>query len=66
MVRELVANGEAYSTATLNLKGRDLIERGVQPGPRVGELLTRALDAAMAGTVPNKRDELLAKRRIAH
>ena len=60
MARELLANGEAYSTATLNLKGRDLIERGVQPGPRVGELLTRALDAAMAGAVPNSRDELLA------
>ena len=60
MVRELIANGEAYSTATLDLKGRDLIARGVQPGPRVGELLARALDAAMAGAVPNRCDELLA------
>lgn len=60
MARELVANGEAYSNATLSLKGRDLIAAGVAPGPRVGELLGRGLEAAMAGEVANRTDELLA------
>ncbi len=60
MVRELVASGEAYSAATLDLRGRDLVAAGVAPGPRVGELLRRALEAAMAGEVPNRRADLLA------
>ncbi|MDM8301075.1 CCA tRNA nucleotidyltransferase [Collinsella tanakaei] len=60
MVRELIANHEAYSMETLALKGRDLIAAGVKPGPRVGELLRRALKASMSGAVPNRTDELLA------
>ena len=59
MVRELVANHEAYSLATLDLKGRDLIAAGVVPGPRVGALLNRALEVAMAGEVANQREALL-------
>ena len=60
MVRELVANGEAYSASTLALKGRDLVAAGVAPGPRIGELLGRALEATMAGEVPNRAEDLLA------
>ena len=60
MVRELIANGEAYSIATLNLAGRDLIAAGVKPGPRIGELLRRALKATMQGQVPNRTADLLA------
>ena len=60
IVRELLANHEAYSIATLDLSGADLIQEGVKPGPRIGELLKRALNAAIAGTVPNKRDALIA------
>lgn len=60
MVRELVATGEAYSLSTLDLDGRDLIEAGVKPGKQVGNLLQRALDAAIDGVVPNDRSALLA------
>lgn len=60
MVRELVANGEAYSAATLALKGRDLIAAGVAPGPGIGRMLERALEATMAGEVPNRTEDLLA------
>lgn len=60
MVRELVATGEAYSLSTLDLGGRDLIEAGVKPGRQVGELLQRALDAAIDGVVSNDRSALLA------
>ena len=38
----------------------DLIAAGVAPGPRIGALLRRALDATVDGLVPNKRDDLLA------
>ena len=60
MVRELIANHEAYSLETLDLRGRDLIAAGAKPGPRLGELLRRALAAAMRGEVPNRREDLLA------
>ena len=60
MVRELIANDEAYSMATLHLAGRDLIAAGIKPGPRIGELLRRALKATMQGRVPNRTDDLLA------
>lgn len=60
MVRELIANGEPYSTSTLALTGRDLIAAGVAPGPRIGQMLSSALDAAMAGAVANETAELLA------
>lgn len=59
MARELVANGEAYSISTLNLSGRDLIEAGVDPGRRIGQLLEKALDGTIAGEVPNSTEALL-------
>ena len=60
MVRELLANGEAYSLKTLALTGGDLVAAGVRPGPRIGELLRRALQAVMDGRVPNDAPRLLA------
>ena len=60
MVRELLANREAYSIKTLAIGGGDLVAAGVKPGPKIGELLQRALDATIDGVVPNRRGELLA------
>ena len=59
LAHRLVDAGEAYSLKTLDLNGGDLIRAGVAPGREVGELLKRALDAEIAGDVPNERAELL-------
>lgn len=59
LTRELIASGEAYSIKTLNLTGGDLIAAGMQPGPRIGEALNRALKACIAGEVLNVREDLL-------
>ena len=64
MVRELIANYEAYSMATLHLAGRDLIAAGIKPGPRSGELLRRALKATMQGRVPNRTDDCWRSRSV--
>ena len=56
---DLLDRGEAYSLRQLDLDGAALIERGVKPGPRMGELLQRALDDVVAGKVPNERAALL-------
>ena len=60
MVRELVANHEAYSIKTLDLTGGDLIAAGMKPGPQVGAALNRALEATICGNVPNNRVALLS------
>lgn len=59
-VHELVDEGAAYSLQTLQLKGKDLIDAGVAPGPGIGKLLGSALDACIEGEVANDRDALLS------
>lgn len=59
IVRELIANGEAYCVKTLNLTGKDLIAHGMAPGPQVGAALNRALEGAIVGEVPNSTPHLL-------
>lgn len=57
---ELLTAGEAYSLKTLAISGGDLVRAGIQPGPRIGELLGRVLKATIAGAVANERTALLA------
>ena len=64
-VRELIAEGAAYSLKTLALTGADLVACGVEPGRRIGELLQGALGACVAGVVPNDRAALLAHLGLA-
>ena len=45
---------------SLALTGRDLIAAGVAPGPRIGQMLSAALDAAISGVVPNETAALLS------
>ena len=59
-VHELVDEGAAYSLQTLQLKGKDLIDAGIAPGPGLGKLLGSALDACIEGEVVNDRDALLS------
>ena len=56
--------GAAYSVRTLAIRGSDLIERGIKPGPHVGQLLKRALSATLKGKVPNEREALLDYLRL--
>ena len=60
MTCELIANGDPYSLKMLAVTGKDIIAAGVELGPRIGELLNRALDGCMAGRVDNDRDALIA------
>ena len=59
-VHEMFDAGEAYSLQTLALHGGDLIRAGVAPGPEIGKLLHKGLDAAIDGSVPNEKDALLS------
>ena len=50
-----------WRVSDLAAGGRDVIEAcSIAPGPAVGEALSRALSAVMAGEVGNSREEILA------
>lgn len=63
-MRGVRARGEATSRAGLALTGDDLIAAGVvEPGPALGALLSRLLDAVLGDPSLNTRDALLALAR---
>ena len=47
------------------LNGGDLIALGIEPGPRIGRLLTELLRARLDGEVETREDEIEAVRRAA-
>ena len=60
LLDEALAAQTALSVADLQISGRDLIERGWQPGPELGTELARLFDLVIAGELPNERAALLA------
>ena len=60
LAHELLKAGEPYTLKMLAINGGDLIRAGVQPGPKLGQLLNAALDAVIENNVPNDREALLA------
>ncbi|BDG16069.1 CBS domain-containing protein [Thermus brockianus] len=46
------------------LRGRDLLELGLKPGPKVGEILRRVAEARARGEVKTFEDELALARRL--
>ncbi len=54
----------AHEAATPLLQGRDLLELGLEPGPRVGEIIRAIEDKRDAGEVRSKEDALAAAKRL--
>ena len=60
VLRSELAAGPVWRVADLAVGGADVIrERGMEPGPGVGMVLSQLLSAVMAGEVPNEREALL-------
>lgn len=59
LVDEAVREGPCWSLDQLAIKGRDLIEHGIAPGPEIGRKLKLALKAVMEGRVKNDSESLL-------
>jgi tRNA nucleotidyltransferase (CCA-adding enzyme) len=55
-----LAEGQCFSLKSLAVNGRDLEGIGIQPGKRMGEILTELLQKVMDGELPNEREALLA------
>lgn len=60
VAREIVEAQEAFALKDLAIKGGDLIAQGTPPGPEVGVLLNKALDAVIEEKIPNNKQALLA------
>ena len=48
------------------VRGRDLIEAGLAPGPRFGELLEAAFDAQLEGRLTSRDEAIEFVRRLHH
>lgn len=57
---ECAEKGEPMSTSELAVSGRDLLDCGVAPGARVGEVLSELLAAVLANPEFNTRENLLS------
>jgi tRNA nucleotidyltransferase (CCA-adding enzyme) len=59
LLRETERKEGALTLKTLEVKGSDLINLGIQPGRRVGEILRELLALVLSGELPNDRQALL-------
>ena len=59
LYEEIMAQKECVSLKTLAVTGRDLIDRGMKPGPELGETLERLLNVVLDHPEYNNKDYLL-------
>ena len=55
---EIIAQSQCFSLKDLAVNGRDLMALGMKPGPQIGQMLQKMLDAVIAGDVENDREAL--------
>ncbi len=58
LVAEIRRAGDCLSLRTLAIDGKDLIELGLPPGRRIGEILQILLDRVIDGELPNDAQQL--------
>ena len=59
LLRTLAEKEGSLTLKTLAVKGADLMERGMQPGPQLGRTLNALLEKVLAGELPNETEALL-------
>ena len=59
LLRTLAEKEGTLTLKTLAVKGADLMERGMQPGPQLGRTLNALLEKVLAGELPNEKEALL-------
>lgn len=57
----VVNNNECVSLKTLAVTGKDIIEAGVEKGPKVGEVLSTLLEEVLDDPAKNNKEYLLSK-----
>ncbi len=60
VIDELLRQGSCFALKDLAVKGKDLMEAGLPPGPSLGAVLDALLRAVMEDRLPNAREALLS------
>lgn len=60
IAQSIIDEEEIFSLKDLAINGTDLMSMGIEPGPRIGALLDKALNAVIDETVANNKEALLA------
>ncbi len=60
VLAEILEQDEAFSLKQLAIDGNDVVEMGIERGPRVGQALAAALNAVIEEEIPNEREALRA------
>lgn len=61
MMADIIVQEQCFSLKKLAVKGDDLIEAGMKPGPEVGGVLQQMLDAVIDGECDNKKEALMER-----
>lgn len=61
LAEKLIEEGQCLSLKELDIDGGDILAAGIPPGPEVGRILERLLNAVLDGEVPNQREDLLKR-----
>ena len=59
LLRTLAEKEGTLTLKTLAVKGADLMEKGMKPGPQLGKALNALLEKVLAGELPNEKEALL-------
>lgn len=60
-IEEILSRGDCLSIAGLAVNGRDLMEQGIESGPKLGEMLHMLLDYVLEEPERNHRETLLRR-----
>ena len=64
-VQDVRDSGAPLVIGDLAVDGNDLIAEGIEPGPKMGQVLTRLLEAALTDPSLNTKEHLLGRVRGA-
>ena len=66
LLKEIVDEGSCFTLKNLNIDGNDLINLGIKPGKRIGEILNDCLVKVVNEELPNSCNELIKYVKIRH
>lgn len=65
-LNNILEDDEVFTLSQLAINGNDLLQLSIQPGPTIGSILARVLEAVIDEELPNNREVLLAYAEKLH
>ena len=59
VAKEIEYSGAVFRVSDLKISGKDILDLGMDPGPKVGKILESVFEDYVNGLVPNEREELI-------